>query len=242
MIADTSAILTLKSRGFVYYRRPPPSLAAVFPPRPATWYDCRVSPVPSLSYFLRDHTSKTRLPVIYLHGIGIGLLPHIAFLEEMRSALNAGSNIDDQVGILAIETLQISSRLTTSIPRSAEFVSQLTTIVDYHFGPGRFVLVAHSYGTVLSTAILRDFCLSSRISGTLFIDPISILLHMPEVAYNFTRRKPVRASEWALWWFGKDPQLASTLGRHLFCSECVLWRDQIEYLIKNHGMRCVRFR
>lgn len=239
MIADTIAILSLKSKGFTYYRKALANQVAIFPPRPAALCTRMDSPAPSLSYFLRKHTSKTRLPVIHLHGIGIGLLPHVDYLDELHRALNADAGDDDQVGILAIEILQISSRLTTPIPRSAEFVSQLMILINNHFGSSRFVLSAHSYGTVLSTSILKDPHLSSRISGALFIDPISILLHMPDVAYNFTRRKPVQADEWALWWFGKDPQVAHTLGRHLFWSECVLWRDQIEGLIKGNGIRCV---
>lgn len=238
MIADTSAILNLQMKGFSYYRRSLAGLASVFPPRPAALFTQEVSDAPSLSYFLREHTSKTRLPVVFLHGIGIGLLSQIEFLEEMHSALNAGASPDDQVGILAIEVLQISSRLTTSIPGSAELVSQLTALIDRHFGSGRVVLVAHSYGTILSSPVLKDPHLSSRITGTIMIDPVSILLHMPDVAYNFTVRKPARANEWQLWWFAsKDPQVARTLGRHLFWSECVLWRDEIEYLISEHGMR-----
>lgn len=237
MLADTIALLVMKSKGFIYYRRSLTGLAAVFPPRPAALCTSKVSPAPSLSYFLREHTSKTRLPVIHLHGIGIGLLPHIELLDEMHSALNTGASADDQVGILAIEILQISSRLTAPVPRSAELVSQLTTLINQHFGTGRVVLVAHSYGTVLSTPILNDPHLASRISGTLLIDPVSIQLYMPDVAHNFTRRKPIRADERALQWIGRDPGVAHTLGRHLFWSESVLWRDQIERLHSNYGMR-----
>lgn len=242
MIADTLAILTLKSKGFIYYRRSLPALATVFPPRPAALYTRNVSPAPSLSYLLRKHTSKTRLPVLYLHGIGIGLLSQVELLDEIHAAVNNGADADDQVGILAVEILQISSRLTTSIPRSAEFVSQLKMLIDFHFGSGRFVLVSHSYGSILSTPIFKDAHLSSRISGALMIDPVSIQLHMPDVAYNFTLRKPVRANEWQLWYFAsKDPSIAHTLGRHLFWSECVLWRSQIENLIRDQRMRCVSY-
>lgn len=237
MLVDTLALLLMKSKGFIYYRKPLPGLIAVFPPRPAALSTCKVSSAPSLSYFLREHTSKTRLPVIYLHGIGIGILPHVQFLDELNSALNAAASADDKVGILVVEFLQISSRLTTPVPHGTEMVSQLTTLIDHHFGPGRVVLVAHSYGSILSTPILNDPKVSSRISGTLLIDPVSIQLYMPDVAHNFTRRKPVKADEWALYWLGRDPGVAHTLGRHLFWSESVLWREQIEKLIKNHDMR-----
>lgn len=184
MIADTVALLLLMAKGFTYYRHSFLGVASVFPPRPAALFTRNVSSAPDYSYFLRKHTSKTRLPVVYIHGIGIGLLPFIRFLKELDQALNAQASEDDQVGILAIEILQISSRLTTSIPGRAEFLSQLTTIIDQHFGPGRFVLASHSYGSVLSTHIMNDPQLSPRISGTLLVDPVTLLLHMPDVAYN----------------------------------------------------------
>lgn len=238
MLADTFAILLLMKDGFDYYRRRLPNLAAVFPPRPAALLTRDVSVVPDFSYFLRRHTSKTRLPIVFIHGIGVGLISHVPFLDELHRSLNAGTAEDDQVGIVAIEVLQVSSRITTSIPRRIEFVSQLTSIINHHFGTGRFVLASHSYGSVLSTHVMNDPHLSIRISGTLLIDPVSILLHMPDVAYNFTVRPPVRANEWQLWYFAsKDPQIAHTLGRHFFWSENVLWRDQIDHLMINHNMR-----
>lgn len=225
-------------RGFDYYRRSLAGVAATFPPRPAALFTRNTSVVPDFGYFLKEHTSKTRLPIIYVHGIGVGILPHIGFLQELHHALNDGAADDDQVGILAIEILQISSRLTSSMPRRAEVVLQMTKIIDYHFGQGRFVLASHSYGSVILTHIMTDPHLSTRISGTLMVDPVTILLHMPDVAYNFTVRHPVRANEWELWYFAsKDPQIAHTLGRHFFWSENVLWRDQIDHLVANHNMR-----
>lgn len=238
MLADTISLLLLQAKGFSYYRRTLWKTAAVFPPRPAAFFTRKTSVAPKLSYFLREHTSKTRLPVVYIHGIGIGLLPSVQFLGELDHELNDGRSASDKAGILVLEVLQISSRLTESIPARAEFISQLTMIIDHHFGTGRFVLGAHSYGTVLSAQILRDKHLSARVSGSLLVDPVSCMLHMPDVAYNFTCRKPIRANEWLLWYFAsKDPQIAHTLGRHFFWSENILWRDQIDHLIENHDVR-----
>lgn len=184
MLADTIAVALLMAKGFVYFRRSLCGAVSVFPPRPAAFCTRNVSSVPDYSYFLREHTSKTRLPIVYVHGIGIGLLPHVGFLDELHAELNGGAPEDDQVGVLAIEVLQVSSRLTTSIPRRAEFLTQMITLIDQHFGSGRFVLFGHSYGSVLCTHIINDAHLAPRISGALLVDPVSILLHMPDVAYN----------------------------------------------------------
>jgi hypothetical protein len=60
------------------------------------------------------------------------------------------------------------------------------------------------------------------------VDPVSILLHLPDVAYNFTIRRPKTANEWQLWYFAsKDAGVAHTLSRHFFWSENILWKEDL---------------
>ena len=41
------------------------------------------------------------------------------------------------------------------------------------------------YGSVIVTHLLRDPEVSSSIASLVLVDPVSILLHLPDVAYNF---------------------------------------------------------
>ncbi|RMZ03072.1 hypothetical protein D0862_05790 [Hortaea werneckii] len=238
-LVDTATHLRLLRYGLQYHSTPSTSFA-IFPPRPlAHLTSTAPSPAPQLSYWLRPHTSQTRLPILYLHGIGVGLHPHVDFLHEQDQALNASSPPHDQVGILCLEVLQISSRLTTHpiLPR-AHFLAQLRQILDHHPGFDRFVLLSHSYGSVLSTHILTDDAMASRVAAALLVDPVTILLHMPDVAYNFTVRRPRKANEWQLWYFAsKDPGVSHVLGRHFFWSQNVLWRDRLQHLVQHNRMR-----
>ncbi len=234
-ILDTFCHGLLRVHGFRYHKTISTSLR-VWPPRPATWIEPARSPASNISYWVRPHTSQSRLPVLYIHGIGVGLIPNVGFLHELDTALNGENPDDGQVGILAIEILQISSRLTTPMLKREEFLRQLTTILD-HNNYDRFVLASHSYGSVASTHIITHPPLAARVSASLFIDPVTILLHMPDVAYNFTVRPPRHTNEWQLWYFGsKDPNVATTLGRHFFWHENLLWRDHLMSLMQG-GMR-----
>ena len=146
------------------------------------------------------------------------------FLKE----LNQGhSPSDGDIGIIAVEILSISSRFTVTAPRKDNMCDQIRAILDHH-NFDRFVLVSHSYGSVITTHLLRTPNLASRVSSVVLIDPISILLHQPDVAYNFTVRKPKLASEWLLWYFGsKDIGVAHTLARTFFWSENILWKEDL---------------
>lgn len=235
MLLDTTGALALWLQGYSYYRTSW-SGPWVFPPRPNAFLTSKESPASDLSYWYRQHTSKTRLPVIFLHGVGIGLQAYVEFLGLLDQHLNGKRGADDKVGIMAIEFMPISSRLTSAVPRRADFIKQVTKIFDHH-GFEQVVLVNHSYGSIASSHILTDDALAARISGVLTIDPVTILLHLPTVAYNFTIRKPRHANEWQLWYFAsKDPGIAHTLGRHLFWYESVLWRDRIVELV-DRGMK-----
>ena len=77
--------------------------------------------------------------------------------------------------------------------------------------------------------MLQHPVLSQKVTATLLVDPITFLLHHASVAYNFLYRAPKRANEWQLWYFAsRDPDIARTLGRHFFWSECIMWKEDLE--------------
>jgi len=167
--------------------------------------------------------------VVFIHGIGIGLYPYTNFLSELNSTQGVeSSDPNEQVGILAIEIMPVSFRITHSALPREQLCAEITSIISKHFGDHKFVLSSHSYGTVISTHLLAYPPLSGRIGPVLLIDPVSILLHLPDVAYNFTRRQPVHANEFQLYYFASmDSGVAHTLARHFFWSQNVLWKKDI---------------
>jgi hypothetical protein len=233
MMIDTATHVWMLWLGFEFHCTRATSVE-VFPPRPAVLVSSsKRSPAKQLSYWLRAHTSKTRLPVLFIHGIGVGLITNINLLRELSFALNVDcdNGCDGQVGIMAIEILQVSSCLTHAIPKRSAYLKQLAQVLDMHQFE-RFVLASH-YASVLSTYILTHEPLDQRVASILLIYPVTILLHMPDVAYNFTARLPKHTKEWQLWFFGsKDPGVAYTLGRHFFWSENILWYGRILELDK----------
>jgi pimeloyl-ACP methyl ester carboxylesterase len=141
------------------------------------------------------------------------------------------------VGVIAIEILPISFRLTSAIPDKAEFLSQMTAILDYHCWQN-VALVSHSYGSVLTTHMLHSPSMQHRVPSVVLIDPVTIMLHLPNVAYNFTRRRPKRANEWQLWYFAStDPGVALCLGRHFFWRENILWKEELLASLGDSGFK-----
>lgn len=166
-----------------------------------------------------------------MHGIGIGLYPYTNFLKELNSTYGVETNDqDEQVGIIAIEIMPVAFRITHRPLTREEMCAEIDSILLKHLGPThKFVLVSHSYGTVLTTHLLKSPSIAARIGPIVLIDPVSILLHLPDVAYNFTRRQPEHANEHQLYYFASmDMSVSHTLSRHFFWNENVLWKKDIE--------------
>ena len=103
--------------------------------------------VTNIPYWYRPHRSRTKLPIVFIHGIGIGLLPYIPFLRELAMQ-------DPDVGILAIEILPISMHITEQPLARDAICDAITRILKAH-GLRRIVLAGHSYGTAISAYLLR---------------------------------------------------------------------------------------
>ncbi|KAG6012068.1 hypothetical protein E4U54_007751 [Claviceps lovelessii] len=238
---DMATHITLSWHGFYYYARSLETSLATFPPRPQEWLAKRRSPEPGLGYWFKPHSCPTQRPLIFWHGIGIGLWTYVTFLIQLGTSAGEGD-----VGLIVPEVLSVSCRLTEAPPRKDELLRMIATILDHHRQWKTFTLVSHSYGSVLTTHMLHSPIFQRHIASVVLIDPVTILLHLPDVAYNFTRRPPKRANEWQLWYFAStDLGVAYSLGRHFFWRDNILWREDLlgtpaDTLLADEGAQSAR--
>lgn len=127
--------------GFQFRRLPYLKHLYILPPRPSTLFLAPPSPARNLSYWYRPHTSRTRLPILFIHGIGIGIYPYAKFLADLAAARD--NDGEGEQGIIAIEILQISSRITSEAVGRQEMCEEIDCIVKAH-GWEKFVLISHS--------------------------------------------------------------------------------------------------
>ncbi|KAJ4163608.1 hypothetical protein LMH87_005327 [Akanthomyces muscarius] len=246
----------LRAHGFRFYGRSSAAeVRATFPPRPQELFSTYKSPAPALGYWYYGPNSqqqqqhqnakpRTRasaaaeqkqgqqLPVVFFHGIGVGLLTYLRFLFDLVKAANAQSAQDGPgVRIIAVEMLPVSFRLTSPPLDKRAFLAAFASILDAH-GWDEFAIVSHSYGSVPTTHILtadgEHTALSRRVEAATLVDPVTIMLQLPHVAYNFTRRRPRTAAEWQLWYFASaDVGVATVLGRHFHWRQNIIWKEDL---------------
>ncbi|EPE35530.1 alpha/beta-Hydrolase [Glarea lozoyensis ATCC 20868] len=228
---DFLTYMKLLYHGFHFHRTKLTRFFTLFPFRWQSLFTKYHSPAKHTTYWHRPHTSTTRLPVVFVHGIGIGYYPYTNFLNEINSTAGLGSNDpNEQIGIIAIEIMPVAFRITHHALSKDELCAEIDQILLQHFSPSqKFVLASHSYGTVISTHLLKTPSIAKRIGPILLVDPVSFLLHLPDVAYNFTRRQPKHANEHQLYYFASmDIGVSHTLSRHFFWNENIIWKKDLE--------------
>ncbi|KAF2759189.1 hypothetical protein EJ05DRAFT_475414 [Pseudovirgaria hyperparasitica] len=235
-IVDVYTTTRLLYAGLTYHRLSFPRLLLTFPPQPLPLARHK-SPSETLPYWFRPHTSTTTRPIVYIHGIGIGLYPYATLLADLAHA-------DPSTGILVFEIHPISARITQATASMPVLVAEIHRVLTAH-NIRDCVLVANSYGTAVACNVLRSalFATPARrpavratstafskphIAALVLVDPISLLLHQPAVAYNFVKRAPRRANEHQLHYFASsDMCVAHTLSRHFFWTENIVWKRDL---------------
>lgn len=218
---DAFVAIRLYYYGFTFHRPLASPTISGIPPRPHAALTTLSSPSKAISYWYRPHKSTTKHPILFIHGIGIGLWPYVDFLAEVIAR-------DPDVGIIAVEIMSISARIEDPVLLTADIRAEVNKILEAHNWE-KSVVVANSYGTIITTQIFHDPLIRPKIASMLLVDPVTFLLHMPDVAYNVTARSPSKTSEWVLWYFSaKDMGVAHTLHRRSFWQENIMWKEDVE--------------
>ncbi|OJZ80312.1 hypothetical protein ASPFODRAFT_53402 [Aspergillus luchuensis CBS 106.47] len=145
-VVDTIMYCKMLHNGFHFHRYSQSRFFTVFPFRPPTILTTYRSPARHLTYWHRQHTSRTRLPVLFIHGIGVGLYPYTSFLRDLGKELERGATDDGE----------------------DMMIHEIMEIMRYH-GWSRFVLVSHSYGSIIAAHLLKSDQFAPLIGPMVFI-------------------------------------------------------------------------
>lgn len=137
-----------------------------------------------ISYYYKNTTannnnSSATTPLVFLHGIGAGLVCYAEFIHQLSRQLNRP--------IFLVELPYVAMHMVDDVPSATETVSEITAMLDT-FGYTKAVYISHSLGTGVSSWIMN--MAPHTVAGLVMIDPICFLLHYHNVAFNFVHRIP----------------------------------------------------
>ncbi|KLU90650.1 hypothetical protein MAPG_10502, partial [Magnaporthiopsis poae ATCC 64411] len=126
--------------------------------------------------------------------------------------------IPKDIGIVVIELMNVSNRIAPEGTDYETFANGVAKILLQQ-NMDDFVLMGHSYGTTLARPLLSHHAVGPKINSLI----LSILLHLPDVTYNATRRPPETTPQVQIDMITKDPLIAHTLCRRFHWPEAILF-------------------
>jgi len=128
------------------------------------------------------HRDETELPIVFVHGIGIGLISYIPLIDRM---LETGRPI------MLPEIPYVSGFRPWLSPDAvlppASVVSTMTAMLASH-GFIRATWVGHSYGTSWLSYMIKYA--THAVAAVCFLDPICFCLHAPRLTKSFVYSRP----------------------------------------------------
>lgn len=121
-----------------------------------------------VSYWFRDG-DRSKKPIVFIHGIGAGLMCYISFLPKLFS-LNTP--------IFCIELPFVSMHCIEDVPTMQETIRDLQKMLHRHEFDDA-VFVSHSLGTAVTSWVVKY--MSKSVAGVVFLDPICFMLHYKDV-------------------------------------------------------------
>lgn len=168
-------------------------------------------------------------PLVFLHGVGWGLMPYLHFVDLLSKAA-------PHAPVIVVEVPHLALRVSGQ-PRSVDDVAHATAaVLELHGFSAGACLVGHSYGTfavsricqlypqaVHSMALLDPVCLMTCAPGLL----TNFVYKLPEVTWrNATSAEGMMDAARAL--ASRDLLIAASFCRNFHWHELMLWPEDME--------------
>lgn len=172
-------------------------------------------------------SSDSPPPIVFFPGVGTGIFMYDMFLQliEQKDASRA---------IFLVEIPQVSMNLSNwavgndAPPAWDKIVDSVHEMIsrESNFPHQKVVLVAHSYGTLLLSRVLKK--LPSIVHGAVLYEPACCLCHYPKMLKDFvyslgTPFSPLGAL------FRLEPHVSLTLRRHFDFNKIMLFFDEVNH-------------
>jgi len=175
-----------------------------------------------LLYVSDLHQQTEEPPIVFIHGIGAGLIIYLPFLLHLHSHPNRRNR-----RIILVSMPYISMRFpsTRGIPSRKSFLVSFNALCS-QLNVKSATFVGHSYGTVTLSWILGQH--PDLVDSAVFIDPVCFELSEPDIIYNFFYRSPRALAEIFTWYFVRvELGIAYFIGRHFWWFENILFAEQL---------------
>ncbi|KAF9378357.1 hypothetical protein CPB97_009611 [Podila verticillata] len=177
------------------------------------------APLDVAHWYRTPANPENKLPLVFIHGIGVGLVQYIHFIAALTTISRP---------LIVIEVPYVSNRLVhTDCLTPDQTYFAIERILKMH-GHTSATFMGHSLGTMLCAAVCRASPASSAksiVAGLILTDPICFLTHH-SIARNFAYRHPSTASQLVM-----DLFAAREIGTSWYIMRRFCWNQSVMFPI-----------
>ncbi|ETV83255.1 hypothetical protein H257_04026 [Aphanomyces astaci] len=157
-------------------------------------------------------------PVVFVHGIGAGLLMYIPMVLRMAAECRTRQ-------LFLLELRYVSMQLEANVPSQDDTLGAISHMLAAH-GVASAHWMGHSLGSVVCSWVCKDA--PQWVSGLTLIDPVVFLLCRRDVAYNFLYREPTTGLQVIMWYFvSQELHIAHAIRRHFWWYNNILFPEEL---------------
>lgn len=170
-----------------------------------------------MKYWYRPGLNPTsQPPIVICHGITNGWLFFAKFLQALGRQRT--------IILLEVDAIKVQS-MVFEIPSPQQFTDKVENILKRH-NYDQCSLIGHSFGSITAGWVVK--VKPELVSHLTLLDPVSLLLCLPDVAFNFIYRKPSNIMEWLIHLVAsRELTISHTLHRNFWWYNNVLHLDTI---------------
>lgn len=170
----------------------------------------------AMHYWHRGSSSANLEPLIFFHGITTGWGVYFGLIQALVT--------NRAVFLFDFEAIKLFS-LCFELPSPEAYCTSVKEVLDLH-KVKKVNVIGHSFGTI-TAAWFVDHC-PEHVSHLTLVDPVSLLLAHPDVAYNFLYRPPSNFIEWMIYYgASQEITIANCLRRNFWWYNNVLWLEDV---------------
>mmetsp|Transcript_5575 Transcript_5575/g.15001 ORF Transcript_5575/g.15001 Transcript_5575/m.15001 type:complete len:739 (-) Transcript_5575:1603-3819(-) len=163
---------------------------------------------------LEDPAHSSQVPILFLHGVGMGLFPYMGFIAQLACTGQP---------VVAFECNHLGMRWVSHIPDADEVVEAIAGVLRKHDVP-RMAVAAHSYGTLHSSRLLQMY--PQLVQSICLIDPVNFNMFTGKLIHNFVYR-PDKTKNLPAHLVARDIHHAASVSRRFYWSLLNLWPHQL---------------
>ncbi|GFR48765.1 hypothetical protein Agub_g10586 [Astrephomene gubernaculifera] len=123
-------------------------------------------------------SSPPEVPIVFLHGVGMGLLPYLRLLVALAAT---------GAPVIAFELKHVSQRWTSAEPPSLQQLAEDVVSALRRHGYSRAAVLAHSFGTAVASILMQSH--PGVVQHVTMLDPICFQMYTPRLLRNFIYRR-----------------------------------------------------